>query len=195
MIPWAISFPAFEQIAALKCEPGLQTSQILLADLDLNSATGMLLEVDDYLTLPLQPEALAESFEPYKRDHGLRQVLAVSDDGQVLDGISTALSDLPGLSISRAADAPEAIVMLSRQTPDLILLDITLPGAGALDALAAFEPELNERFIPCFGLLPESFSAVDKQRLQDLVYQLHNRARRPIPQHMAQTRARLAARQ
>ncbi len=149
------SIPAFEQIAALKCEPGLQTSQILLADLDLNSATGMLLEVDDYLTLPLQPEALSESFEPYKRDHGLRQVLAVSDDGQVLDGISTALSDLPGLSISRAADAPEAIVMLSRQSPDLILLDITLPGAGALDALAALEPGLNERFIPCFGLLPE----------------------------------------
>jgi signal transduction histidine kinase/DNA-binding response OmpR family regulator len=189
------SLSAFELIASLKCEPGLQASQILLADLDLNSATGMLLEVDDYLTLPLQPEALSESFEPYKREHGLRQVLAVSDQDSVLDAISNSLSDLPGLSIAKAADAPEAIVMLSRQTPDLILLDITLPGAGALDALAALEPELKERFIPCFGLLPEAFNDDDEQQLEDLVYQLNNRARRPIPQHMDKTRARLVARQ
>jgi len=184
---------AFELIAALKCEPGLQSSQILLSDLDLNTATGMLLGVDDFITLPLQPEALVESFSPYKRERGLRQVLVVSDQDAIISSIKELLAESQGLTISTAGDAPEAIVMLSRQKPDLILLDLTLPGAGALDALAAFEQEIQERFLPCFGFLSEVIGEEDQAQLEELIYQLGNRGKRSIPQHMESIRAKLSA--
>jgi len=162
-------------IAALKCEPSTQDIPILLSDLDLNHATGVLLPVDDFITVPVQSEALLNAFEPYRREHGLRKLLVVSSSNAVLDGLNRALADLPGLTVATASDAPEAVVALSRGNPDLLLVDLTLPDAGALDVLAAQEGASASKSFPVFALIPDEVRSSTREHLERFVYQLRDR--------------------
>jgi PAS domain S-box-containing protein len=149
---------------------------IVLSELDLNQATGVMLDVDDYLTYPIQTEALLNAYEPHRREHGLRKILLVSARESMLENLEKALAEHPGLTIIPAADAPEAIVALSRGAPDLLLLDLTLSDAGALDVLAAQEVITSGRRFPVFALLPESLKADTSENLERFIYQLRDRS-------------------
>jgi PAS domain S-box-containing protein len=162
-------------IAALKCEPSTQDIPVLLSDLDLNRSSGVMLDVDNYLTLPVQAESLLNAFSPHRREHGLRKILISSENAAVVESVKRALQDHPGLTISTAGDAPEAIVALSRGNPDLLLLDLTLHDAGALDVLAAREDTSNEKPYPVFALLPDEIRDEAREHLERFIYQLRDR--------------------
>jgi PAS domain S-box-containing protein len=166
---------SFSLIAALKSEPATQDLPVVLSGLDLNQASGVLLDVDDYLTYPIQSEALLNAFEPHRREHGLRKILLVTSQESLLDNLQKTLNDHPGLTILSAGDAPEAIVALSRGIPDLLLIDLTLSDAGALDVLAAQEVITAGRRFPVFALLPESRETGTNEYLERFAYQLRDR--------------------
>jgi DNA-binding NarL/FixJ family response regulator len=63
------------------------------------------------------------------------QVLIVDDHGIVREGLSCLLKRIPQVRVTGlAACAREAIMMAKRLRPDLILMDLMLPGPGGLDA-------------------------------------------------------------
>ena len=166
---------SMDLIAALKCEPSTQDIPVLLSDLDLNRSSGVILDVDNYLTLPIQAESLLNAFSPHRREHGLRKILISSDNSSVVENIKRALTDHPGLTISTAVDAPEAIVALSRGEPDLLLLDLTLPDAGALDVLAARKDTSGGSRYPVFALLPDEIQDDAREHLERFIYRLRDR--------------------
>jgi len=183
----------FDLVAALKAEPSTQDTPVVLADLDLNSGSGLMLEADDLVTLPFQAEALLQAFEPYRREHGLRKILLVSDDPEAAESLERALRDHPGLSITTAPDAPEAIVALSRGEPDLLLLDLRLADAGAADVFAA-RTGPRSTGAPLFGLLPDRIMMEDGERLERFAYQLRDRSTRRESVFFEQLERRIARR-
>jgi two-component system, OmpR family, response regulator len=54
------------------------------------------------------------------------RVLVVDDDPNILRVIAGALSD-EGLVVDTAPDGERALVLLERDVPDLLILDVTLP--------------------------------------------------------------------
>lgn len=71
-----------------------------------------------------------------------KHILIVDDD--VLMRRSLALSmEQAGYRTSNAADAEDALLLSQRDRPDLVLLDIGLPGMDGLDALRKFKDELG----------------------------------------------------
>jgi DNA-binding response OmpR family regulator len=64
-------------------------------------------------------------------DKTARQVLVVDDDDKLRELLTRYLSE-EGFTVSGAADAVEMDAMLSQQTPDLIVLDLMLPGEDGL---------------------------------------------------------------
>jgi DNA-binding response OmpR family regulator len=62
------------------------------------------------------------------------RVLAVDDDEQILDVVLFALED-QGFKPLSARDAETAVRMIGEAPPDLLILDINLPGRSGLDAL------------------------------------------------------------
>ena len=65
----------------------------------------------------------------------LKTVLVVDDHDLIRLGICRLLSDVPGINvIDQAASGEEAIVLVRKHRPDIVFMDIRMPGIGALEA-------------------------------------------------------------
>jgi DNA-binding NarL/FixJ family response regulator len=61
------------------------------------------------------------------------KVLVVDDHAVVRDGLRRLLARLPDVEIFDAATGREALSFVQRQPPDLVLLDLHLPGIGGIE--------------------------------------------------------------
>lgn len=72
---------------------------------------------------------MAEKGEPIR-------VLVVDDHPVVRHGLRTYLSSRPGLAVvGEAADADAAVAESARLSPDVVLLDLVMPGGGGVEAI------------------------------------------------------------
>ena len=65
------------------------------------------------------------------------QVLVIEDDCGVLEVVSALLREL-GHTVRTARSAVDGIILMSPTTPDVVLLDLAMPGISGLDALPHF---------------------------------------------------------
>ena len=63
------------------------------------------------------------------------KVLVVDDHAVVRDGLRRLLMTLPNVEIFDAATGREALSWVQQQQPDLVLLDLHLPGIGGIELL------------------------------------------------------------
>lgn len=67
----------------------------------------------------------------------LRKVLMADDHALVRAGIRSLLESLPGVQVvGETGDGLEAVELVRRNPPDVILLDVTMPGLNGLEAAA-----------------------------------------------------------
>ena len=64
--------------------------------------------------------------------HQLRRLLVVDDDRTVADVVSVYLTNA-GYTIARAEDGPTALELATAELPDLVVLDLMLPGISGLE--------------------------------------------------------------
>lgn len=65
----------------------------------------------------------------------LKTVLVVDDHDLIRLGICRLLADVPGISvIAQASSGEEAIALVRDQHPDIVFMDIRMPGIGGLEA-------------------------------------------------------------
>lgn len=62
-------------------------------------------------------------------------VLLVDDHAIVRAGLRRLLGTLPGVDMVEAQDGREALILLRAHRPDLVMLDLNLPGIGGLELL------------------------------------------------------------
>lgn len=71
-----------------------------------------------------------------------KHIMLVDDDALLRRSVAFSLEQ-EGYRISTASNAEDALALARRDPPDLIVLDIGLPGMDGLDALRYFEAQLN----------------------------------------------------
>jgi DNA-binding response OmpR family regulator len=71
-----------------------------------------------------------------------KHILLVDDDALLRRSLSLNLEDA-GYRVSVSASAEDALAQAARDRPDLVLLDIGLPGMDGLDALRHFEAHVG----------------------------------------------------
>ena len=72
----------------------------------------------------------------------LIRVLVVDDEPLVRRGIAALLAEESGLEVvGEARNGTEALALIRGTTPDLVFLDVQMPGLDGLGVLAALEPE------------------------------------------------------
>ncbi|MEW2632096.1 response regulator transcription factor [Streptomyces sp. NPDC048389] len=63
------------------------------------------------------------------------RVLLVDDEELVRTALHRILDSADAVSVAAACDGPDAVAAARRHAPDVVLLDIDMPGAGGLDVL------------------------------------------------------------
>jgi len=73
------------------------------------------------------------------------KILVADDEPDTLDFFSTVLED-NGAQVIRAADGDEAIRLIQKETPDLVVLDLDMPGKDGGEVFEAIrrDPNLSE---------------------------------------------------
>ena len=71
-----------------------------------------------------------------------RHILVVDDDALLRRSLSLQLEQ-SGFRASTAETAEDALALARRDPPDLILLDVGLPGMDGLEALRHFQKEME----------------------------------------------------
>jgi two-component system invasion response regulator UvrY len=67
---------------------------------------------------------------------GNRKIMLVDDHAIVREGYRTVLQKQPGLQIvAEAADGAEAYRLFKDTRPDLVIMDLTMPGIGGVEAI------------------------------------------------------------
>jgi NarL family two-component system response regulator LiaR len=91
-------------------------------------------------------------------------VLVVDDHPVVRRGIVALLSTEPGLEVAgEAADGREAIEQAAALHPDVILMDLLMPGMGGIEAIAAIrdaQPGVRVVVLTSFGSDADIFPAI-----------------------------------
>jgi len=75
------------------------------------------------------------------------RVLVVDDDPDVIEYVSSFLED-EGYEVVAAVDARSALAEAERSSPDVILIDVMLPGKSGLDLLVCLRRDRRWAGIP-----------------------------------------------
>lgn len=89
----------------------------------------------------------------------LQRILYAEDDPGILLIARVALESLGGLEVCFCATGEEALAMAPGFQPDLILLDVMMPGLSGLETMSAIQkhPQVGE--VPVCFLTAKSLSA------------------------------------
>ncbi len=93
----------------------------------------------------------------------MKHILVVDDEEAVCWSLQRALGR-EGHAVSVAASAEKAFSLINQQRPDVLILDVRLPGMDGLTALARFRhllPDLPVIVVTAFGDLPTAVRAVE----------------------------------
>jgi len=69
----------------------------------------------------------------------MAEILVVEDDDKIARSIARYL-EIEGFSVSRVADGNAAVTAIQQQVPDLVVLDLMLPGLDGLEVCTAVRP-------------------------------------------------------
>ncbi len=72
----------------------------------------------------------------------MANVLVVEDDDKIARSMTRYL-EIEGFRVSRVADGKRAVVAIQQQLPDLVVLDLMLPGLDGIEVCAAVRPDYS----------------------------------------------------
>ncbi len=114
----------------------------------------------DYLTKPIEEKELLQSVEEALTWQG--RVLIVEDDADTVGLLSATMRRI-GFTPLIASDGYEALTMARRHRPDLILLDLRLPGMDGYEALTHLKRDAVTQTIPIVAISAH-VADVDQER-------------------------------
>jgi DNA-binding NarL/FixJ family response regulator len=81
--------------------------------------------------------------EPERRPHHPITVVLVDDHAMFRSGVRAELGTAVAI-VAEAADAQEAVQVILEQKPDVVLLDVHLPGGGGAEVLRQVHPKVQD---------------------------------------------------
>jgi signal transduction histidine kinase/DNA-binding LacI/PurR family transcriptional regulator/AraC-like DNA-binding protein len=98
---------------------------------------------------------------------GTGPILIVDDDSQVREAHQALVEEgLPGYPIRLAEDGERALVLMEKEVPSLVLLDLVMPNLSGADVLDRMRADANLRQVPVLILSNKVLSLEDVKRIE-----------------------------
>jgi DNA-binding response OmpR family regulator len=104
---------------------------------------------------------------PAKIDRMAPSILVAEDERNLVEAL-TFLMRRAGYDVSVARDGPTTVAMAREIKPDLLLLDIMLPGFDGFEVIAALRRESNGAKLPRIIMLTAKGHERDRQKAEAL---------------------------
>jgi signal transduction histidine kinase/DNA-binding response OmpR family regulator/HAMP domain-containing protein len=166
-------------LSALKGDAALAAIPVVMLTIVDDRDLGFSLCAADYLTKPIDRARLAATLRkhlpasgPDGRPRG--RVLVVEDDAPTREVMRRTLEG-EGFTVIEAESGQAALTRVATAAPDLILLDLMMPGMDGFEVVDALQQDPAWRAIPVVVVTAMHLSAEDRDRLSGYVAQVHQK--------------------
>ena len=154
----------WEVLSELKSDKRTKHIPVILLSIVDEKDLGYQLGAADYLLKPFDHDAILHAIERHLPANG--RLLVIDDDPMVVDLISQLLSE-ESYEIKAAPDGQTGLDTTARWRPDVILLDLMMPGLDGFGVLTALKQEPSLAEIPVLVLTAKELSENEVEALQD----------------------------
>jgi PAS domain S-box-containing protein len=149
ILPDMEEMDGLDVLRALRQLPTTADIPVIIISIAQDDGTAWDLVIEDYLTKPISSEVLLRSIEKALAWQG--RVLIVEDDPDTLGMLSATMRQM-GFTPLVASDGYEALTLARRHRPDLILLDLWLPGMNGYETLSHLKRDAVTQTIPIVAM-------------------------------------------
>lgn len=155
----------WEVMKALKDDPRTRNIQILFYSLLHETEQGSIVELD-YFTKPVSGNELLRELRSRKLYEKEKLILIVDDDPEILNIHERLLkAELPSCRVVTTGNGQEALEIIQKEAPDLVLLDLMMPVMDGFTVLEAMQRNSESRDIPVIVLTGQILTGEDMLRL------------------------------
>ncbi len=152
----------------LKADAKLHDIPVIMVSMIDDKSMGYTLGAAEYLTKPVDRALLSRVLRKYRCNQPPCHALLVEDDPRMRELLRRTL-EKEGWAVTEAADGREALQSLSSNVPDLILLDLLMPGMDGFEFMLAFRRIEAWRHIPIVVVTGKDLSEDDQRNLSGKV--------------------------
>jgi signal transduction histidine kinase/CheY-like chemotaxis protein len=143
----------WQVLAQLKSDPVTRPLPVILCTITEDRGRGLSLGAADYLVKPILESDLVSSLEKLEKpDRKTYNILVIEDNPDEAQIVQRILEKVSGFSIRMVAEGNTGVERAENDQPNLILLDLQLPGSTGFDVLAALRANPRTKTIPIIVL-------------------------------------------
>ncbi|MGH9714464.1 MAG: PAS domain S-box protein [Candidatus Acidiferrales bacterium] len=159
----------WELLSGLKSDPRTSKIPVIVITIVDQPSTGALLGADEYIVKPVEKLTLLAAVERCMNRRGragqARPILVVEDDTPTREFIAELLGS-NGYAVEIAADGAEARTKVADCIPELVILDLILPGSSGLQLLSEWRIDSRTAELPVFVLTSKDLTAAERDYIR-----------------------------
>jgi len=148
----------------LKADPDLRGIPVMMVTIEGQKDLGFTLGAVEHLTKPVDRELLVRLVRQCASSDGEGYALVVDDDESVRTLFCRSLQE-DGWAVEAAGNGADALELVSKRRPDLVLLDLMMPVMDGFDFLLEFRSRRECRSVPIIVVTAKDLTDEDRDRL------------------------------
>jgi PAS domain S-box-containing protein len=178
-------------LAALKSDPLTADIPVIMVTFVDDRNLGFALGASEYLTKPIDRGRLVSTLRRYRPGLPGGLVLIVDHDPSSVR-LAREVMEAEGWSVVEAGDGPAGIEKFEESRPDLILLDLTIPGMDGFEFANEIRRRPSGQDVPILVTTAREISSEDRARLDGRVQAILRKGSFSRDDLLAEVRRRLA---
>ncbi len=153
----------WDVLKRLKSDPITGDIPVVMCSIVDNTGLGFALGASDYITKPIDRQALTAALSRFRGSEGT--LLLVDDSEDVRDVVARTLRRV-GWTVAEAGDGGEALEWLADHRPDVVLLDLLMPGIDGFELVDRMQADPSLADIPVLVVTAKDLTPADEARLR-----------------------------
>lgn len=165
----------WEVLQALKQNPATAATPVLIVSLSEDRATGLALGAFGVVAKPVDRAVLLKEIR--RVTPAGRASIIVADDADLDRALMTDMLEFEGLEVRPARNGAECLALVAERLPDVVALDLMMPGMSGFEVLDALRSSARTRSLPVVIVTAAELSPAENQRLRGRVASVVEKSR------------------
>jgi signal transduction histidine kinase/CheY-like chemotaxis protein len=157
----------WQVMRTLKQDPETKDIPILICSILEEEEKGISMGASDYLVKPFVQDDLLKAIKRMNTDGNLREILVVDDDVDDLRLTQKMIENGGNFLVTTAENGKDALEILTNSVPDMIILDLFMPGLNGFDLLEILRADPRLNHIPILILTGADLTAEQQTQLSE----------------------------